>query len=54
MYVTTINSISIILMIMDSIINTVVIERPVTKPVDTINKNKLLHILIVIFIIEIT
>ena len=29
-------------MIIDNIINIVVIDRPVTKPVDTINKNKLL------------
>ena len=27
---------------MDNIINIVVIDRPATKPVDTINKNKLL------------
>ena len=28
----------LIINVMDNIINTVVIDRPVTKPVDTINK----------------
>ena len=34
-------------MIMDNIINIVVIDSPITKPVDTINKNNILSVIII-------